>query len=82
MVQEVPEFIKLCFLLSYKLKISYDEVLDMPFKVFMWYVQELSELLEAEERASKGKPPRSKMSDERKSERRSKLQRLIELRRG
>ncbi len=82
MAQEVPEFIKLCFLLSYKLKISYNEILDMPFKVFQWYVQELSDLIEAEEQASKGKRPKTRMSDERKRERKSKLQKLIEIRRG
>lgn len=82
MVEETPEFIKLCFLLSYKLKIGYNEILDMPFRVFLWYVQELSDLLETEERASKGESPRSRMSDERKRERREKLRRLVDIRRG
>ena len=79
---ETLEFIRLCFMMTYKLKLSYSELMSMPYKVFVWYADELKSLLEAETAASKGQAPTPHLQESEKVRRYDRLKRQYAKRNG
>lgn len=62
--------------MSFELGFSYDQILDLPYRVFKMYTRQLSNYYEEMEASQKGIKKQPKFSKEEKAQKRKKLEEI------